>query len=183
MYYISRIEAWQAFACLLFAWLGAVVAIGGVLVYGSELEALVESGAHEGVMVVGVGLLLFVMMFSWPYIIFLAKDLQEMREFVSYDELARLEYGRMLWRRPETRSRLLAHWTDPRRPYRERFLRQRKWIERLLETSENESESGSAFQEELLAHGMSLRALTREIPPVFGAFWPDSAHVEAEDEE
>ena len=99
--------------------------------------------------------------------------------YPNYDDLARLEYGRMFWRIPAMRRRLLAHWTDSRHPYRERFLRQRKWIERLLETSENESESGSAFQEELLAHGMSLRALTREIPPVFGAFWPDSASTPA----
>ena len=101
--------------------------------------------------------------------------------YPNYDDLARLEYGRMFWQIPAMRRRLVAHWTDPRHPYRERFLRQRKWIERLLETSENESESetDSAFQAELLAHGMSLRALTREIPPVFGAFWPDSAHVEA----
>jgi len=90
--------------------------------------------------------------------------------YVSYDDIARFEYGRMLWQRPETRARLLAHWLDPRHPYRERFLAQRELIEAVL----NSQKSEAALQRDLLARDTSLRCVAREIPPVFGSFWSDS---------
>src|SRR5712664_3473898 len=37
--------------------------------------------------------------------------------YPNYDDIARLEYGRMLWRLPEMRARFLRHWTDERHPY------------------------------------------------------------------
>lgn len=94
------------------------------------------------------------------------------REFDPYfvpDDWARLQYGRLLWRRPRTRERLLAHWSDPRHPYSERFLtRYRPFVERLLDSDEADNERLDA---ELRAEGHSLRTIMREIPPVFGDFY------------
>ncbi len=82
---------------------------------------------------------------------------------------ARLEYGRLLWRKTHTRERLLRHWSDPRHPYSERFLRQWKpWVEKLLQTSSNGDDELDA---ELRKQGLSLRVLVREIPPVLGSFY------------
>lgn len=89
--------------------------------------------------------------------------------YPNYDDIARLEYGRMMWRRPAMRARLVAHWSDPRHPYRERFLRQRTVIEEALESCDDKT-----LQLHLLAAGSSLRCIAREIPPVFGAFWSAS---------
>jgi hypothetical protein len=89
-------------------------------------------------------------------------------EYPNYDDIARFEYGRMMWRRPAMRARLLAHWLDTRHPYHERFLRQRTLIEQVLNSQEDEA----ALQRRLLAEGTSLRCVAREIPPVFGSFWP-----------
>ncbi len=91
-----------------------------------------------------------------------------MSEYVNYDDLARLEYGRMFWRNPEMRQRLLDHWTDPRHPYRERFLERRTLVERLLSSAK---EDDAALDQQLRAEDTSLRAVMREIPPVFGSFW------------
>lgn len=88
-------------------------------------------------------------------------------DYPNYDDIARFEYGRMLWRCPAMRARLLAHWLDERHPYRERFLRQRVLIEGILESSEDEA----SLQKRLLVAGTSLRCVAREIPPVFGGFW------------
>ena len=95
-----------------------------------------------------------------------------MNEYENYDDLARLEYGRMLWRNAEARERLLRHWMDPRHPYRERFLANRDHIERVLMSDESAS---SVLDAELTDMGLTLRTVVREIPPVFGSFWPDSA--------
>ena len=92
-------------------------------------------------------------------------------EYPNYDDLSRLVYGRMFWKNPKMRERLVRHWTDPRHPHRERFLERRSDIERIL-TSEA-AEPG--LEGELLAEGSSLRAAVREIPPVFGSFWSASA--------
>lgn len=86
------------------------------------------------------------------------------------DDIARLEYGRMMWRRPAMRARLLAHWSDPRHPYRERFIERRALVESVLDSNEDDS----ALHRSLLASGSSLRCVAREVPPVFGAFWPAS---------
>ncbi len=86
----------------------------------------------------------------------------------SYDDRARLEYGRMLWKNPAMRARLLTHWTDARHPYHERFQSQRKEVEALLESPAARDEQ---IDQELQQRGLSLRAIAREIPPVFGSFF------------
>ena len=68
---------------------------------------------------------------------------------------ARLEYGRILWRKPHTRERLLRHWSDPRHPYSARFLNEWKpEVERLLESPAGHDDELDAG---LRAHGLSLR--------------------------
>src|ERR1051325_919529 len=56
--------------------------------------------------------------------------------YPNYDDIARFDYGRLLWRSTEMRSRLLHHWLDPRHPYRDRFLDRRSLIEEVLASSE-----------------------------------------------
>ena len=90
--------------------------------------------------------------------------------YPNYDDIARLEYGRMMWRRPAMRARLLAHWCDPRHPYRERFIERRSLVEGVL----NSNEDAGVLQRRLLASGTSLRCVAREVPPVFGEFWAAS---------
>ena len=87
--------------------------------------------------------------------------------YPNYDDVARFEYGRLLWHNPEMRARLLAHWLDERHPYRERFLRQRTLIEEVLASPQSPEE----LQKCLLSRGTSLRCMAREIPPVFGDFF------------
>lgn len=82
---------------------------------------------------------------------------------------ARLEYARLLWRRPSARARLIRHWTDPRHPHSERFVREtRALVERILEAGE---ECDARLDSELKSEGRSLRTAVREIPPVFGSFY------------
>jgi hypothetical protein len=87
--------------------------------------------------------------------------------YPNYDDVARFEYGRRLWRSPEMRSRFLRHWTDVRRPYRDRFQAQRALIEEVLGSQEPEAQ----IDQRLRARGTSLRCVAREIPPVFGSFF------------
>jgi len=87
--------------------------------------------------------------------------------YPNYDDVARFEYGRRMWRLPDMRARFLRHWTDERHPYRERFLRQRELIEEVLGSSETEE----ALDRRLREQGTSLRCMAREIPPVFGSFF------------
>jgi hypothetical protein len=68
-----------------------------------------------------------------------------------------------------TKARLLAHWSDSRHPYSERFLkRYRPFVERLLESTDADNDR---LDIELLGEGHSLRTIMREIPPVFGDFY------------
>jgi len=87
--------------------------------------------------------------------------------YPSYDDVARFEYGRRLWRLPEMRRRLLAHWLDERHPHRERFLEQRELIESVLASEE----SVPALDARLRQAGASLRCMAREIPVVFGQWF------------
>jgi len=48
--------------------------------------------------------------------------------YPNYDDIARFEYGRRLWRLPDMRARFLRHWTDDRHPHKERFLERRELI-------------------------------------------------------
>jgi hypothetical protein len=88
-------------------------------------------------------------------------------DYPNYDDVARFEYGRRLWKLPNMRARLLAHWLDERHPHRERFMEQQSAIENLLESTKSERE----LDAELRQHGTSLRCLAREIPPIFGSFF------------
>ncbi len=89
--------------------------------------------------------------------------------FLVPDDWSRLQYGRILWKNPRLRERLLRHWSDPRHPWRERFLhRHRDLVIRILESApENDAHLDAALREE----NLSLRAAVREIPPVFGSFY------------
>ena len=87
--------------------------------------------------------------------------------YPNYDDIGRFQYGRMMWRLPDMRERLLRHWTDDRHPYKERFLRQRELIEEVLSLTESEGE----LDRRLRARETTLRCIAREIPPVFGSFF------------
>jgi hypothetical protein len=87
---------------------------------------------------------------------------------ILYQDYAKLEYGRMLCKRPEMRERLLRHWTDPRHPHAERFKEWRGEVEKLLESP---PDSDDQIDRELRARGLSLRVVVREIPSVFGDFF------------
>lgn len=85
------------------------------------------------------------------------------------DDWARLQYGRMFWKIPAMRERLLNHWCDPRHPYSDRFqVKYRPLVERLLTSSKDANETIDA---EFRKEGHSLRTIMREIPPVFGSFF------------
>jgi len=73
--------------------------------------------------------------------------------YPNYDDIARFEYGRRMWRLPDMRARFLRHWTDERHPYRERFLRQRDLIEEVLGSAESPEELDRRLRE----RGTSLR--------------------------
>lgn len=89
--------------------------------------------------------------------------------FTNPDEWAKLEYGRLLWKNPRSRKRLLDHWTDERHPYRDRFLETyRPHVIRAMESHPDDDEKLDAVFREI---GLSLRVVVKEIPPVFGSFW------------
>jgi hypothetical protein len=87
--------------------------------------------------------------------------------YANYDDIARFEYGRRLWRYPDFRERLLRHWTDERHPYKHRFEERRALVTEVLESTE----APETIDEKLRARGTSLRCVAREIPPVFGSFF------------
>jgi hypothetical protein len=87
--------------------------------------------------------------------------------YPNYDDIARFEYGRRLWKHAQMRTRFLAHWLDERHPYRDRFMDQRSLIEEVLDSTE----SPALLDRRLRQRGSSLRCVAREIPPVFGDFF------------
>ena len=87
--------------------------------------------------------------------------------YPNYDDIARFEYGRRLWRDDRMRARLLAHWLDERHPYRERFLERRELVESVLQSQDSPRQLDLALRE----RRTSLRCIAREIPPVFGSFF------------
>lgn len=93
----------------------------------------------------------------------------EFDPFFVPDDWARLQYGRMLWKLPSFRKRLLDHWMDERHPYKNRFInRYRNSVERLLESDSSDDE---LLDKKFREYGESLRTIMREIPPVFGDFF------------
>jgi len=95
------------------------------------------------------------------------KDSSIWGPYPNYDDEARFEYGRRFWKIPEMRERLLAHWLDERHPHRERFCERRALVEEVLASLDSAEE----LNQRLLERGTSLRAVVREIPPVFGSFF------------
>ena len=91
-------------------------------------------------------------------------------DYPVWDDVARFAYGRRMWLLPEMRARLLAHWTDERHPYRERFEKSRALLEEVLASNE----SPVCLDDKLRRNGISLRCVVREIPPVFGSFFAPS---------
>jgi hypothetical protein len=86
-------------------------------------------------------------------------------KYPNFRDIARFEYGRLLWKNPIARQRLLAHWENPDHPYSHRFAEKKLLLCSLLESPLGEAE----LDAELRRHNFSLRTLAREIPPVFGS--------------
>jgi len=87
-------------------------------------------------------------------------------KYASYEDLGRLEYGRILWANPASRERLIRHWTSPSHPHHARFAEHRALVEQVLAPGKDDE----SLDADLRAQGHSLRAVVREIPPVFGDF-------------
>jgi hypothetical protein len=86
-------------------------------------------------------------------------------KYASYQDLGRLEYGRLLWAKPSTRARLLRHWATSSHPHHERFAAHLELVEKALSPGMDDISLDAALR----AQGQSLRAVVREIPPVFGS--------------
>ena len=84
-------------------------------------------------------------------------------KYGNYQDLARLEYGRLLWRNPSARRRLLRNWSSPDHPHAARFAENRELVEHVLSSSSDYT----LLDRDLRARGQSLRTAAREIPPVF----------------
>ena len=87
---------------------------------------------------------------------------------IHHQEYAKLEYGRLLWRNPAYRERLLRHWKDPRHPHAERFAEHEADVRHILESPKN---SDIKLDAELRQRNLSLRVVVKEIPSVFGSFF------------
>jgi hypothetical protein len=87
---------------------------------------------------------------------------------IHVEEYAKLEYGRLLWRVPAYRERLMRHWHGPRHPHAGRFAEHETEVTRILETSKD---FDAALDSELRGRNSSLRAVVKEIPSVFGSFF------------
>ena len=87
---------------------------------------------------------------------------------IYFQEYAKLEYGRLLWRVPACRERLLRHWRDPRHPHAERFAEHEAEVKYVLESPKG---SDATLDAELTRRNSSLRAVVKEIPSVFGSFY------------
>lgn len=82
-----------------------------------------------------------------------------------YKDIVRFEYGRLLWKKPSVRQRMLAHWSDSKHPYHHRFLGNQETIKEVLGSHSSDVE----LDRDLRKRNLSLRAVVREIPPVFAS--------------
>ncbi len=89
--------------------------------------------------------------------------MKELGKFADYQALAKLEYGRMLWKSAKGRKKLLDNWTHPDHPHRERFANRKHLIKEILETDLNYQELDLTLKKK----DSSLRAAMREIPSYF----------------
>ena len=87
---------------------------------------------------------------------------------IPHEEYAKLEYGRLLWRVPAYRERLLRHWRDARHPHAGRFAEHEAEVAQVLESAKD---SDTALDAELRQRNLSLRVVVKEIPSVFGSFF------------
>lgn len=87
--------------------------------------------------------------------------------YANYDDIAKLEYGRILWKSHRGRRALLSHWTNSEHPQSERFLQSRQLIEEILDSKVSDAELDASLR----ARSSSLRAAVREIPSIFGGFF------------
>jgi len=87
---------------------------------------------------------------------------------IHFQEYAKLEYGRLVWRNLEFRERLLGHWRDPRHPHAERFAEHEAEVRHILESPKG---SDAQLDAQLQQRGLSLRVVVKEIPSVFGSFF------------
>ncbi len=87
---------------------------------------------------------------------------------IHFQEYAKLEYGRLLWRVPASRERLLRHWRDAHHPHAERFAEHEAVVRQILESPKG---SDKKLDAELRQRGLSLRVVVKEIPSVFGSFY------------
>ena len=87
---------------------------------------------------------------------------------IHFQEYAKLEYGRLLWRNPEFSGRLLRHWRDPHHPDAERFAEYEAEVRHILESPKG---SDAELDAQLQQRGLSLRVVVKEIPSVFGSFF------------
>jgi len=88
-------------------------------------------------------------------------------DYPNWDDIARFTYGRRMWRLPEMRARLIAHWMDERHPYRDRFQVHSALVEEVLSSNL----APERIDEQLRAKQTSLHCVARDIPPVFGSFF------------
>ena len=87
---------------------------------------------------------------------------------IHFQEYAKLEYGRLVWRNLEFRERLLGHWRDLRHPHAERFAEHEAEVRHILESPKG---SDAELDAQLQQRGLSLRVVVKEIPSVFGSFF------------
>ena len=87
---------------------------------------------------------------------------------IHIQEYAKLEYGRLLWRVPAYRERLLRHWRDARHPHADRFAEHETEVTQVLESAKD---SDTILDAELRQRNLSLRVVVKEIPSVFGSFF------------
>ena len=87
---------------------------------------------------------------------------------IHLQEYAKLEYGRLLWRVPGYRERLLRHWRDSRHPHAERFAEHEAAVKHVLESAKG---SDAELDAELRQRNSSLRSVVKEILSVFGSFF------------
>ena len=90
---------------------------------------------------------------------------------IHFQEYAKLEYGRQLWRVPAYRERLLRHWRDPRHPHAGRFAEHEAEVEKILASPKG---SDAELDAALRQRNLSLRVVVKEIPSVFGSFFCSS---------
>jgi hypothetical protein len=85
---------------------------------------------------------------------------------LNFEDEARLQYSRILWKNPRTRRRLLHVWEHP---HRERFEENRELVVGFLEGA-----GPQVYVESLAPKKWSLRTLTREIRRVIWKFRDES---------